>query len=61
MAGANHFQFSVLSPASNVVQIWKSSDLHTWTSVGFMTNTTGTNIFTDTNAVGKKLYYRAQE
>jgi hypothetical protein len=60
-AAGNHFRFTVVSPAGNVVQILKSSDLHTWTSQGYLTNTNGTNVFTDTNVISGKLFYRASD
>jgi hypothetical protein len=44
-----------------VVQIYDSPDLKSWTPLGIMTNTTGSNTFTDTNNSGTKLFYRAQE
>jgi internalin A len=60
-AGVHQFQFSVYSPAGDVVQIWRSSDLSSWTSLGLFTNTTGTNVFTDSNASGTRRFYRAQQ
>ena len=60
-AGVNQFQFSVLSPSGDVVQILKSSDLSSWTSLGLFTNTTGTNIFTDSSATGTSRFYRSQQ
>ena len=60
-SGVNQFHFSVLSPAGGVVQILKSSDLSSWASLGPFTNTTGTNVFTDTSATGTKQFYRAQQ
>jgi Leucine-rich repeat (LRR) protein len=60
-AGVNQFQFSVLSPPGDVVQILKSGDLNSWTSLGLFTNTTGTNIFTDSSATGTSRFYRAQQ
>jgi internalin A len=60
-AGVNQFQFSVLSPPGDVVQILKSSDLNSWRSLGLFTNTTGTNVFTDSSATGTSRFYRAQQ
>jgi hypothetical protein len=50
-----------MSPANDILQIFKSSDFNSWTSLGFLTNTTGSNLFTDTNATGPKRFYRAQK
>jgi hypothetical protein len=60
-AGVNQVRFSVLGPVGDVVQISKSGNLSSWTSLGFLTNTTGSNVFEDTNASGTKQFYRAQE
>ncbi len=60
-SGVNQFHFSVLSPAGGVVQIFKSSDLNSWTLIGPFTNTTGTNVFTDSSATGTSRFYRAQQ
>ena len=60
-AGVHQFQFSVYSPAGDVVQIWRSSDLNSWASLGLFTNTTGANVFTDASATGTRQFYRAQQ
>ena len=61
MAGPKHFSFNIYSPAGVVLQVSRSSDLSSWTSLGTITNTSGTNVFTDTNATGAKFFYRAQQ
>ena len=61
MAGVHQFQFTVLSPAGGVVQIWKSSDLNSWTLLGPFTNTTGTNLYLDSGTAGASRFYRAQQ
>ncbi len=61
MAGPKHFSFNIYSPAGDVLQVSRSSDLSSWASLGTITNTSGTNVFTDTNATGAKFFYRAQQ
>ncbi len=61
MAGPAHFQFSILCPAGDVLQISRSSDLSSWTSLGTFTNIGGTNVFNDTSASGAQFFYRAQQ
>jgi internalin A len=61
MAGPKHFSFNIYSPAGDVLQVSRSSDLSSWASLGTFTNTSGTNVFTDTNATSAKYFYRAQQ
>lgn len=61
MASPKHFSFNIYSPAGDVFQVSRSSDLKSWTSMGTVTNTSGTNVFTDTNATGANFFYRAQQ
>ena len=56
----NRFQFTVQGESGGVVQIWASSNLKTWSPLGWLTNTTGTNTFTDTTASGPQRMYRAR-
>jgi hypothetical protein len=44
-----------------VLQVSRYSDLKSWTSLGSVTNASGTNVFTDTNATGANFFYRAQQ
>jgi internalin A len=60
MSAPKHFQFTIYSPVDDVLQISRSSDLSSWTSLGTFTNTGGTNVFIDTNATGANFFYRAQ-
>jgi internalin A len=61
MAGPGHFSFNIYSPVGDVLQVFRSGDLMSWSSLGTFTNTGGTNVFTDPNATGAKFFYRAQQ
>ena len=58
----NQLSFGIQSEAGVVFEIQKTSDIATvsWSSTGFLTNTSGTAVFTDTNAVSNESYYRAR-
>jgi hypothetical protein len=43
------------------LQIWASTNLATWLSLGYLTNTNGTAVYTDTSATNNVKSYRAQQ
>lgn len=59
--GGNQFRFTITSAPGAVLQIWRSTNLNSWLSAGFVTNTTGTTNFTDNAATDTRLFYRAQQ
>ena len=42
------------------MEIWTSTNLTTWTSAGYVTNTAGSTVFTDPSAGTQQKFYRAQ-
>jgi Zn-dependent metalloprotease len=55
-----HFQFTIQSDAGSVFQIQRSTDLVTWTSLGPITNTTGSVPFQDpASPLSSRSFYRA--
>ena len=61
MIAPHQLQFPIYSPAGDVLQVFKSGDLNSWTLLGTFTNTGGTNLFTDTTATSAFRFYRAQQ
>ncbi len=59
--GPSQFQFTIQGTAGTTLQIWASTNLTTWSSLGFLTNTNGTATFTDFSATNKVKSYRAQQ
>ena len=59
MIALHQLQFPVYSPAGDVIQVFKSGDLSSWTLLGTFTNASGTDLFTDTNATTAARFYRA--
>lgn len=55
------FQFTVQSAPDSILEIWASTNLANWESVGFVTNTTGSTTFTDPAAAAGRQFYRAQQ
>jgi hypothetical protein len=59
-SGASGFQFTILSAPQTVFEIFTSSDLSSWNSVGRVTNSTGHFDYTDPDATGHaKKFYKA--
>ena len=56
----NQFKFAVSGEAGGTVQVWFSTDLATWSSLGWLTNVTGMDTFIDTTATNRARIYRAQ-
>jgi hypothetical protein len=63
----NQLSFAIQSEPGMVFQILKTTSLPgdnpvnaSWSSAGFLTNTSGTTLFTDTNAVSGQSYYQAR-
>jgi len=58
----NQFSLTVQSEPGMVFEVQKTESLATgsWSSAGFLTNTYGTALFTDTTAVVGEAYYRAR-
>lgn len=52
--------FADPKPEEAVLEIWTSTNLTTWTSAGYVTNTAGSTTFTDSSAGTKQKFYRAQ-
>jgi hypothetical protein len=59
--GGNQFRFTLTSAPGAVLEIWRSTNLNTWSSAGFVTNSTGTATFTDAAATTTHKFYRAQQ
>lgn len=57
--GGNEFRFTVVSAPGATLEIWRSTNLNTWSSIGFVTNATGTTEFTDPAAPSNRSFYRA--
>ncbi len=55
------FQFTIQGSAGTTVRVWASTNLMTWSSLGYLTNTNGVVTFTDTSATNKVKSYRAQQ
>ena len=58
--GGGEFRIAITSATGAVLQVWRSTDLGSWTSAGFVTNVTGTATFTDPAAPAERAFYRAQ-
>jgi len=58
--GGNQFRFTVQGLPGTVLRIWTSTNLVNWTPGSFLTNTSGTVIFTDPAAGGPQRFYRVQ-
>ncbi len=59
--GGNQFQFTITSAPDAVLEIWSSTNLTSWSSAGFVTNTSGITTFTDPAAADDRQFYRAQQ
>jgi len=58
--GGNQFRFTIDGPPGALLEIWRSTDWNHWDSLGFVTNNTGTTVFTDSAAPASRAFYRAQ-
>lgn len=60
LLGSNQFQFTINSAPDAVLEIWGSTNLNDWSSIGLVTNVTDTTTFTDPQATNHPLrFYRA--
>ena len=59
--GGSQFRFAITSAPGAMLEIWRSTDLNNWSSIGFVTNTTGTTNFTDSTATTTRTFYRARQ
>jgi internalin A len=59
--GPAQFRFSIQGGAGTTLEIWSSTNLATWSSIGFLTNTNGTATFTDTSATNAVKSYRVKQ
>lgn len=59
--GGNQFRFTITSAPGAVLQVWRSTDFAGWTSLGWLTNASGTTTFTDTAPPSGRSFYRAQQ
>jgi Leucine-rich repeat (LRR) protein len=50
------FQFTLHSAPNSIAQIWSSTNLTSWESVGYATNVTGSVGFTNTSAMDRQFY-----
>ncbi len=57
----NQFRFTITSVPGAALPVWRSTDLTSWTSAAWVTNSTGTTNFTDAAAITSWTFYRAQK
>jgi len=55
------FQFSVTGPAGAVVVVEGSPDLTSWNVLATLTNTTGSDLFTDASVTNRARFYRTRQ
>lgn len=58
--GGSLFQFSITSSTGALLQVWRSTNALSWSSVSLLTNSAGTTSFIDSNAISDRGFYRVQ-